>query len=74
MTTHNFPEDQKVGRICLTLTQEVRIWYVTLNAQQQQLTWGVYETSSGNSILNLAALENNTSMHGDLFNLMKLQI
>ena len=39
MTTHNFPEDQKVGRFCLTLTQEARLWYATLNAQQQQLTW-----------------------------------
>ena len=38
MTTHNFPEDQKVGRFCLTLTQEARLWYATLNAQQQQLT------------------------------------
>ena len=25
MTTHNFPEDQKVGRFCLTLTQEDRL-------------------------------------------------
>ena len=39
MTTHNFPEDQKVERFCLTLTQEARLWYATLNAQQQQLTW-----------------------------------
>ena len=39
MTTHNFPEDQKVGRFCLTLTQETRLWYATLNAQQQQLNW-----------------------------------
>ena len=39
MTTHNFPEDQKVERFCLTITQEARLWYATLNAQQQQLTW-----------------------------------
>ena len=39
MTTHNFPEDQKVGRFCLTLMQGARLWYATLNAQQQQLTW-----------------------------------
>ena len=25
MTTHNFPEDQKVGRFCSTLTGEVRL-------------------------------------------------
>ena len=39
MTTHNFPEDQKVGRFCLTLMGEAKIWYATLNAQQQQLNW-----------------------------------
>ena len=45
MTTHNFPEDQKVGRFCLTLTQEARLWCATLNVQQQQLTWeGLLDT------------------------------
>ena len=39
MTTHNVPEDQKVRRFCLTLVQGARLWYATLNAQQQQLTW-----------------------------------
>ena len=37
MTTHDFPENQKVRRFCLTLTQEARSWYETLNIQQQQL-------------------------------------
>ena len=39
MTTHNFPEDHKVGRFCLTLMGEARLWYATLNIQQQQLNW-----------------------------------
>ena len=39
MTTHDFPEDQKVRRFCLTLTGEARLWYATLNIQQQQLNW-----------------------------------
>ena len=39
MTTHDFPEDQKVRRFCLTLTGEARLWYATLNVQQQQLNW-----------------------------------
>ena len=39
MTTHNFPEDQKVGRFCLTLMGEARLWYATLNILQQQLNW-----------------------------------
>ena len=34
MTTHDFPEDQKVGRFCLTLMGEDRLWYATLNIQQ----------------------------------------
>ena len=39
MTTHNFPEDHKVGRFCLILTGEAKLWYATLNIQQQQLNW-----------------------------------
>ena len=39
MTTHDFLEDQKVRRFCLTLTREARLWYATLNLQQQQLNW-----------------------------------
>ena len=39
MTTHTFPEDQKVGRFCLTLTGEARLWYPSLNVPQQQLNW-----------------------------------
>ena len=39
MTTHNFPEDQKVRRFCLTLMGEARLWYATLYFQQQQLIW-----------------------------------
>ena len=39
MTTHDFPEDQKVRRFCLTLFGEARLWYETLGAQQQQLDW-----------------------------------
>ena len=39
MTTHDFQEDQKVGRFCLTPIGEARLWYATLNVQQQQLNW-----------------------------------
>ena len=39
MTTHDFPDDQKVRRFCLTLSGEARLWYETLNTQQQQLDW-----------------------------------
>ena len=39
MTTHDFPDDQKVRRFCLTFSGEARLWYETLGAQQQQLDW-----------------------------------
>ena len=39
MTTHDFSEDQKVRRFCLILLGEARLWYETLNSQQQQLNW-----------------------------------
>ena len=38
MTTHDFPNDQKV-RFCLTLSGEARLWHESLNAQHQQLDW-----------------------------------
>ena len=30
METHNFPDETKVQRFCLTLTDEARLWYETL--------------------------------------------
>ena len=39
MTTHDFLVEQKVRRFCLTLMGEARLWYATLNVQQQQLNW-----------------------------------
>ena len=37
MTTHDFPDDQKVRRFCSTLLGEARLWYETLGTQQ--LDW-----------------------------------
>ena len=34
MVTHNFPDDQKVRRFCLTLMGEARLWYETLGTVQ----------------------------------------
>ena len=39
MNTHDFPDDQKIRRFCLTLSGEARLWYETLNTQKQQLDW-----------------------------------
>ena len=30
MITHNFPQDVKVQRICLTVTVDARLWYESL--------------------------------------------
>ena len=30
METHNFPEDTKVRRFCLTLTGEAKLWYESI--------------------------------------------
>ena len=43
MTTHDFPNDQKVRRFCLILLGEARLWYETLNTQQQQLDWAALQ-------------------------------
>ena len=37
MDTHNFPNDQKVRRFCLTLTGEARLWYETI--RNANLDW-----------------------------------
>ena len=37
METHNFPDDQKIRRFCLTLMGEARLWYETLGTVQ--LDW-----------------------------------
>ena len=30
METHNFPDEEKAQRFCLTLTGEARLWYESL--------------------------------------------
>ena len=37
MVTHNFPQDVKVQRFCLTLTGEARLWYESLIPIAKQL-------------------------------------
>ena len=71
MTTHNFPEYQKVRRFCLTLSGEAKLWYETLNTQQQQLNWAGLQDRFRQHYFNLVTLESSISMYGDLFNLMR---
>ena len=37
MNTHDFPDDIKVQRFCLTLTGEARLWYASL--EPIVMTW-----------------------------------
>ena len=75
MTTHDFPEDQKVRRFCLTLMQGARLWYATLNAQQQQLTWeGLQDRFRQQYSKFGSTREQYFHACGDPFNLMKLPI
>ena len=37
MNTHDFPDDVKVQRFCLTLTGEARLWYASL--EPIVMTW-----------------------------------
>ena len=41
METHDFPEDTKVRRFCLTLMGEARLWYETL--RPVQLDWAALQ-------------------------------
>ena len=43
MDTHNFPNDQKVRRFCLTLTGKVRLWYETIRSAN--LDWSAMQES-----------------------------
>ena len=38
METHNFPDDTKVRKFCLTLTGEARLWYKTLRPLERHCT------------------------------------
>ena len=72
MDSHNFPDDQKVRRFCLTLMGEARLWYETI--RQVQMDWPAMQEHLGSNTQNLVTQENSISTFGDHFKLMKLQI
>ena len=49
METHNFPEDAKVQRFCLTLTGEARLWYETLKTYRNRLYGFTRDTKFGST-------------------------
>ena len=71
MTTHDFPKAQKVRRFCLTLLGEARLWYVTLNIQQQQLNW---EGLQDKFRQQYSKFSNTREQYFDTWNLMKQPI
>ena len=54
METHNFPELAKVQRVCLTLSEESRLWYESLKPivvdwQGSQDPFGQQSSKFGNT-------------------------
>ena len=70
MRTHNFSEENKVQRFCLTLLGEVRLWYKTLSPLL--MTGQLSRMLLGDSIPNWAIPQSNTSTNGKVFILMKM--
>ena len=48
MNMHDFPDDVKVQRFCLTLMGETRLWYALL--EPIVMTWKELQISLGNNI------------------------
>ena len=71
METHNFPDDTKVKRFCLTLIGEARLWYESL--RPIEMDWNALQDALGSNIQNLAVQGNSIFTCGDLFTMMKIQ-
>ena len=80
MDTHEFQDQAKVQRLCLTLIGEARLWYESLrpinadwvglqNLFRQQYS----KICKDSNILRYVTLGNSYFMHGDHFISMKLQ-
>ena len=68
---HNFPEEAKVQRFCLTLTGEARLWYETL--RPTEVDWTGLQESFRQQYSKFGNKRNNYFMCGDHFNMMKTQ-
>ena len=71
METHNFPEDTKLRRFCLTLTGEARLWYESI--RPIEMDWTDSKNTLGSNIPRLVVQERNIFMYGDHFCMMKIQ-
>ena len=72
METHEFPDDAKVRRFCLTLTGKARLWCESL--RHLEIDWEALQEHLDNNIQNLVVQENSIFMCGDYFITMKVQI
>ena len=71
MEAHNFPEDTKVRRFCLTLTGEARLWYESI--RPIEMDWAACSKNAlGSNIPSLVVKESNIFMCGDHFSMMKI--
>ena len=71
MRTHNFPEDTKVQRFCLTLVGEARLWYESLDPVV--VDWLGSQDQFRQQYSKFGTTWSYYFMCGDLFILMKIQ-
>ena len=72
MDTHQFQEGAKVQRFCLTLVEEVRLWYESL--RPINVDWQGLQKSIKTSVFkNRKQKRAIIFMHGNDFVLMKIQ-
>ena len=70
MNAHNFNEDVKVQRFCLTLLGEARLWFQSIEPLENT-TWPQLQNLFRQRYSNWAICMNNYFMHGDHSILMK---
>ena len=68
---HNFPDDTKVRRFCLTLIGEVRLWYESL--RPIEMDWDALQECLRQQYQSSAVSGNNIFMCRDHYTMMKTQ-
>ena len=71
MDTHNFQDQVKVQKFCLTLVGEARLWYESLRPINTD--WEGLQNMFKQQYSKIGTLENSYFMHGNHFILMKTQ-
>ena len=70
MNTHDFPDNVKVQRFCLTLTREARTWYISL--ETIVMTWPELLNQFRRQYSKLGNMREQIFMCGDHFIMMRM--